>query len=289
MSAEYTIRPLRTSAEYKECVDLQEETWGTGFSEWVSPAIMKVSQILGGVASGAYDGDGALAGFVYGMTGPKDGEIVHWSDMLAVRSDARDQGLGRLLKLHQRKILLERGIRKMFWTFDPLQSRNAHLNFSRLGIVVREYARDMYGQTDSPLHRGIGTDRFIALWLLDSARVVDRVERPFVGPDFDPEGPVPSALTASGAGALVEPGQPDLDLDTERIRVSIPEDVSGVMGESMDRAMAWRHATRATLTHYMSRGYEVRELLRAPGRSEYVLVRGHEPDTENPTADGGMG
>jgi len=38
----------------------------------------------------------------------------------------------------------------MHWTFDPLQSRNAYLNFAKLGIIVREYAADMYGETDSP-------------------------------------------------------------------------------------------------------------------------------------------
>ena len=165
---EYDIRPFRTIEEFRGCVALQEETWGHGFSERVAPAILKVAQILGGVSAGAYAADGSLAGFVFGMTGVRDGETVHWSDMLAVRRGIRDSGLGARLKAYQRQVLLDQGITTMFWTFDPLQSRNAYLNFAKLGIVVREYARDMYGQTDSPLHRGIGTNRFIALWLMES-------------------------------------------------------------------------------------------------------------------------
>ncbi len=276
MSHPYTIRPFSTIEEYRECVDLQEETWGRGFSERVSPAILKVSQILGGVASGAYDADGTLVGFVYGMTGLKDGEVVHWSDMLAVKRGLRDTGLGRILKAHQREVLLQRGVSKMHWTFDPLQSRNAHLNFSRLGIVVREYARDMYGQTDSPLHRGIGTDRFIALWLMESDRVRRRVEEGERGPGGGAKEGVPAALASTMGGTLPEPGRADLSLETEQVRVAIPADISAVMASSMELAVAWREATRKALMHYMSRGYEVAELLREGSTSDYLLVRDPE-------------
>jgi len=273
MSHPYTIRPFSTIEEYRECVDLQEETWGRGFSERVSPAILKVSQILGGVASGAYDADGTLVGFVYGMTGLKDGEVVHWSDMLAVRRGLRDTGLGRMLKAHQREVLLQRGVSKMHWTFDPLQSRNAHLNFSRLGVVVREYSRDMYGQTDSPLHRGIGTDRFIALWLMESDRVRRRVDEEERGPGSGVGEGVPAALGSTSGGALPEPGRPDLSLETEQVRVAIPADISAVMASSMELAVVWREASREARVHYMSRGYEVTELLREGATSDYLLVR----------------
>jgi len=90
----YQIRPFKTIEEYRECVALQEETWGQGFTERVAPAILKVAQILGGLSAGAYAADGSLVGFVFGMTGVRDGELVHWSDMLAVRRGLRDSGLG---------------------------------------------------------------------------------------------------------------------------------------------------------------------------------------------------
>lgn len=271
---DYEIRPFRTIEELKECVRLQEETWGAGFSERVPPAILKVSQILGGIASGAYAADGALAGFVFGMTGIRDGELVHWSDMLAVRPEARDSGLGTRLKAYQRDEMLQRGVRKMYWTFDPLQSRNAYLNFAKLGIVVREYAKDMYGDTDSPLHRGIGTDRLIALWLMDHDRVARRLRGEERGPAAEraPESRVALA-EADPAGDLALPGEPVLGLDAPRVRVAIPADVSAVMERSMEVALAWRAATREALSHYLDRGYEVRELLRGPRTSHYLLYR----------------
>jgi chorismate synthase len=278
---DYTIRPFRDIDELRACVALQEETWGHGFSERVAPAILKVAQILGGVAAGAYDPQGKLTGFVFGMTGVKDGEVVHWSDMLAVRRGVRDTGLGTRLKAYQRKVLLERGIRKMFWTFDPLQSRNAYLNFAKLGIVVREYARDMYGQTDSPLHHGIGTDRFIALWHLASPRVERRVTGLERGPTaVDVLDAAPALAPLETRGEPVRPGRPLLNLDVPRVRVAIPEDISALMAQSMALAVSWREATRTALTHYMDRGFEVQELVRGEGVSEYLLSRQPVQDGE---------
>lgn len=274
----YDIRPFQTIREFHDCVALQEETWGHGFSERVAPAILKVAQILGGVSAGAYDARGSLVGFVFGMTGVRDGEVVHWSDMLAVRRGLRDTGLGTRLKAYQRSALLERGVTKMFWTFDPLQSRNAYLNFSKLGIVVREYARDMYGQTDSPLHRGIGTDRLIALWLMDTERVDRRIRGEERGPTAEEAGEGRVALAEKpGGSALPEPGQPDLGLDGPDVRVAVPSDISEIMATSMELAVAWREAARAALTHYLAHGYEVREFLRGQRTSHYLLTEESRP------------
>lgn len=292
----YTIRPFESTADYRACVDLQEATWGDGFSERVSPAILKVSQILGGVAAGAYDDEGALVGFVFGLTGVRDGRTVHWSDMLAVRPGLRDSGLGRQLKEYQREDLLSRGVDTMFWTFDPLQSRNAHLNITRLGAVVREYRINMYGESDSPLHRGIGTDRFVALWLMDSDRVRHRLGGGDASSRHDAPSSehAPSSESASSSGkasafknapyalsaregartAHPQPGLPELDhLGNDRVRVSIPSDVGTLMKDDMGLAVEWREATRAVFDRYMSAGFQVLEFQRGRPVSTYLLSR----------------
>ena len=275
-----SIRPFATIDEYHACVDLQEDTWGKGFSERVSPAILKVAQILGGVSAGAWDEEGRLVGFVFGLTGQRDGEVVHWSDMLAVRPELRDSGLGRRLKVYQRADVLSRGIEKMFWTFDPLRSRNAHLNITRLGAVVREYVQDMYGDTDSPLHRGIGTDRMIALWLLSSERVDRRVAALSGSGGSDAESDsaemfsgTPLALDGMLDGPHPRPGAPDTSLGNEEVRVSIPSDIGALMADDPALAVEWRRATRAVFDHYLSSGYEVREFQRGAPMSAYLLAR----------------
>jgi predicted GNAT superfamily acetyltransferase len=270
MSA-YEIRPLATIEEYRECVALQEEVWGVGFSERVSLAILKVSQRLGGVAAGAFE-SGRLIGFVFGMTGIEDGRAVHWSDMLAVRSGLKDTGLGTALKAYQRQRMLAMGIDTVYWTWDPLQSRNAYLNLGKLGVVVREYQEDMYGEvTDSPLHAGIGTDRFVALWLLETDRVEARLsgrERP---PGIDRYATVPLALGAITEGGLPRPTEPVLDLSDPEVLVTIPASIDDVKSRAGEVGADWRRATRAALVYYIERGYEVRELLRDGVVSRYVL------------------
>ena len=77
------LRPLRSRDDYRQCEALERETWGQDFSECVPSSILMISQKVGGVAAGAFDSDGRMVGMVYGLTGPRRGEIVHWSHMLA--------------------------------------------------------------------------------------------------------------------------------------------------------------------------------------------------------------
>lgn len=273
----YDIRPFETMEECHECVALQEETWGKGFSERVSPAILKVGAILGGVSAGAYDADGRLVGFVFGLTGLRDGDVVHWSDMLAVRPEARDTGLGRRLKAYQREVVTSLGVQRMYWTFDPLQSRNAHLNITRLGAVVREYRIDMYGETDSPLHRGIGTDRFVALWQLPTARVEGRLsddpEHRFDPREIDAGGVDDCLVADTRSGVHPRPGAPRLVAGNPWVRVEIPSMLGPIMDDDPDLARAWRSSTREVFSHYLASGYEVQEFVRGDPVSTYLLRR----------------
>jgi predicted GNAT superfamily acetyltransferase len=269
---EFEIRPFSALEDFSACVRMQQDTWGPGFSECVPVAILKVSQILDGVVAGAYDEDGELLGFIYGLTGPRDGEIVHWSDMLAVRPDLQGSGLGWRLKAYQREVLLERGITTMFWTFDPLESRNAYLNLNKLGAVACEYVCDMYGQTDSPLHHGIGTDRFVPRWDMASESVEARMAGDATTlPEVSEEGAVRALGPRRGEGHLL-PDEPVIGLTASHVLVAIPESIQAIKDDSIDSAVAWRQATRTVFTDYLSRGYEARALLRRNGWSDYLLV-----------------
>ncbi len=272
MGSYFTIRPFASIDEFKECVRFQEETWGTGFSERVPVAILKVSQRLGGIAAGAFDPGGGLAGFVFGMTGVQEGKIVHWSDMLAVRSELHDAGLGLRLKAYQREQLIQSGVMRMHWTFDPLESKNAHFNLNKLGAVAGEYVPDMYGLTDSPLHRGIGTDRFVTTWTMDSPRVIERLVEGRAGPDPVAEKGAKPTFAIQREGGLDVPGEPDVEIDADRLLVPIPESIQAVRDASLEAARRWRTVTRSVLSTYLERGFEAREYYRRDGWGEYLLV-----------------
>lgn len=115
--------------------------------------------------------DGTIAGFAYCFPAHAHGEVFLHSDMLAVRPRFRGTGLGQALKWAQREHALLGGIKRITWTFDPMQAGNAHLNLELLGVTVREYLDDFYGVTSSALHHGLPTDRLLASWDLEAPQV----------------------------------------------------------------------------------------------------------------------
>src|SRR5262249_22182333 len=104
--------------------------------------------------------------------------------MLAVRQQYRNGGLGRRLKLAQRNDALARGFELMEWTFDPLEIKNAYLNIEKLGAIARRYNVNQYGITASPLQGGLPSDRLVAEWWMKSRRV-EAVLNSGRHPDFE--------------------------------------------------------------------------------------------------------
>lgn len=265
------IRPLQGQAEYAACIALQRRTWGDTFAEVVPGTILMVAEEMGGVASGAFDG-GRLVGFVFGISGVRDGGLAHWSDMLAVEPEYRGRGLGRAMKLHQRERLLALGIERMLWTFDPLVARNAHLNLSRLGAIARTYKRDLYGQSASPLHAGIGTDRLLAEWEMTGERVRARLAGApaAAGADGGPLLAVPDT-----SGPLPRPGAFSPDGSHATVRMAVPSDIDALKAADIPLARAWRETVREALEWAFGEGYvAVGVESVGDGTAAYTLTRG---------------
>ena len=267
LMTEIEIRPLRTLDELRACVALQRETWGDEFTDVVPTSILKVSQRIGGVAAGAFEADNKLLGFVYGLTGVENGRIVHWSDMLAVRPEARNLGLGRRLKEFQRRAVQELGGDVIYWTYDPLVARNAHLNFNVFGVRAAEYVEDMYGETESPLHQGIGTDRFVVAWPVpDSERQHRLNETHAAGADR-------GLLQAP----ILNPGNDVSHLReiADAARIEVPPDVNELQRTDRDQAIAWRRSTRAAFQRALAAGLTVQGFVidDCARRGYYLLAR----------------
>lgn len=162
------IREIRGREELHAVETLQQEVWQCNDLEVVPAIHMMAARHVGAILLGAFEG-AELVGFAYGFPGFEGEHRIIHSDMLAVRETYRDCGIGRALKVAQREAALARGIDRITWTFDPLQTRNAFLNFERLGVTADRYLRDFYGETSSPLHAG-GTDRLWVTWHLRERR-----------------------------------------------------------------------------------------------------------------------
>ncbi|MEX2526303.1 MAG: GNAT family N-acetyltransferase [Gemmatimonadota bacterium] len=170
-----SIRLLQEAPEFQACVRLQRLIWGKEFRELVPASLLQVLRRTGGIVAGAWaqeEGDRAemrLVGFLVGLPGWVDGAPVHWSDMLGVDPAFRGRGIGAALKWFQGKVLLARGVESVYWSFDPLEARNARLNLAHLGAQVVEFVPNMYGDSTSPLHQGLDTDRLVVRWDLKAA------------------------------------------------------------------------------------------------------------------------
>lgn len=275
------LRPLESLDDYRACERLQRHAWGFDDALDVIPQTQLVTaQKYGGLVLGAFEDD-RLLGFCYGFLGrDRRGRLVHCSHMLAVQEEQRGSGLGRRLKWAQRGHVLEEGLELMVWTFDPLESVNACLNFEKLGGVSDEYLVNLYGETTSRLHAGTATDRLTVKWFLLSPRVEARARGADGGvvdalraDDID----AAWALEPGRAGVVEGPGEPRLDLEASRVRCEIPSSIQSVKEADRGAARAWRDASRAVFTGYLARGYFVRECVRTstdPRRTVYLLERG---------------
>jgi len=236
------LRALTETRQYQEAVDLQKTVWGFNDIELLPVRLFVVATKVGGQAFGAYDGSRMVA-FLLAIPGlkPGGGTYLH-SHMLGVLAEYRNQGVGRMLKLRQREDALQRGIRLVEWTFDPLELKNAFFNMERLGAIVRRYVENQYGTTTSPLHGGLPTDRCVAEWWLSS--------------------PHAEAVLA---------GRPPAR--TVEVRIEVPADIDAIRRQEPRRAREIQKSLGARLASGFDRGLAVIGFERSDHSGTYLLGR----------------
>jgi chorismate synthase len=268
------IRILESLADLEQVLCLEKEVWGLDPADATPLTLAAALKAAGSLWLGAFDA-GQLVGFALAFPSLESGRVAFHSHMLAVRASHRGHNLGYELKLAQRQRALALGIKEMTWTFDPLRSRNAHLNFHRLGVTCDSYRPDFYGpRTSSSLHRN-GTDRLWVTWQMSDPRVEQRLK------GKDPRVEILDALIHleplirfDGAG---RPAEADLSqsLSRQRVAIEIPGDIDPIEREDPGRAREWRLATRKAFTESLKAGFVVKEFCRSirgqQGPGAYLL------------------
>jgi predicted GNAT superfamily acetyltransferase len=285
------IRDLKTIEELQQLRGVETEVWGMSDEDALPLTLAIASRAAGNIFLGAFAKEKSqkektekekLVGFAFGFLGREHGVTTIHSHMLAVLDAYRHLDLGARLKHAQRERALAMGIREITWTFDPLQSRNAHFNFAKLGVVSESYKVDFYGpETSSMLHRN-GTDRLWVRWLLESRRVRDRI----AGKSGRVEALDALRLLAplvrfDGKGKPVR-GELGEALARERVSIEIPGDILAVEKADMALAREWREATRWAFRESLRAGFFVSEFCRSvrgqQGPGAYLLQKGTVPD-----------
>jgi len=276
------IRDLKGFDDLKQVEAVEREVWDLSDLDTTPLTIAVATQQAGNIWLGAFDGS-ALVGFAFGFLGIENGRFNLHSHMLAVRAPYRNSDLGYKLKLAQRERVLSlrtnhSRITEMTWTFDPLQSKNAHLNFAKLGVISKTYKVDFYGpETSSALHRN-GTDRLWVKWPLTSRRVQTRLQ------GKDPRAEMLDALRTLQPliqfNADGQPARTDLPaaLLRQRIAIEIPSDIGLVEQKNPALAQQWRLETRWAFTEALQSGFFVAEFCRTvrgqQGPGVYLLEKG---------------
>lgn len=166
-SADVRIVEALTPAEALAAEGVFSATWGAG--RGADASTLQAIAHAGNPVLVARRDDLVL-GALFSFLGWDGGLHVH-SHMTAVDPDLRSTGVGFALKLAQRALCLENGIREVRWTYDPLIRRNARFNLWKLGAHVTAFRPDFYGVLDDAINGSDRSDRFEVSWLLDAPEV----------------------------------------------------------------------------------------------------------------------
>jgi predicted GNAT superfamily acetyltransferase len=258
------LRDLTTDTHLRDVVDLERAIWELPLGLVPVPlAMLQEACCEGGIVLGAFDGDGAMIGFVC-STPTKRSARIHHSHLLGVLPSARCVGVGTRLKRAQRERAARLGVESIEWTFDPLQSVNAYFNLRKLGAVARRYGENIYGDGISPLHAGLPTDRLYVEW--------------------------PVAVDLTRTSVLKQAGDDPIDSewleDPERLtfrRSNVSDSEHGIFIKvpwdftmfcyQHTRSLTWRLDVRRLFQQSFSMGYEVVDFDRRGEWGVYVLTR----------------
>jgi len=285
------IRILETPSEMAEVEELQRIIWPGSETEVVPLHMLITAAHNGGLALGAFEGE-KMVGFAFGFPGlyevpdPAGGRgasgprLKHCSHMLGVLPGLRDSGIGFALKRAQWQIVRKQGIDRITWTYDPLQSRNAHLNIARLGAVCNTYLHEVYGEMRDGLNVGLASDRFQVDWWLNTQRVERRLgKRPRgelgIGSYDSPH--IPHTYRVTGeAESFIRPPEGFSIPDEAMLLAEIPADFAQIRQDDFPLAIGWRAFARQVFEECFALGYLVTDFLydKPSRRSFYVLTHG---------------
>jgi predicted GNAT superfamily acetyltransferase len=306
------IRMLESPVEIAQVEDLQRVVWPGSELDIIPAHLLLAAVHNGGVIIGAYEQESAeldlgtaalsgtpansalrLVGAVFGFLGfysTADGQrLKHCSHILAVHPDYRNQGVGFSLKRAQWQIVRQQGVDLITWTYDPLLSRNAHLNITRLGGVCSTYLREYYGVMRDGLNAGLPSDRFQLDWWVNSHRVNKRLSqharRPLDLAHYFAAGTAiinPTILGSDGFSIPANSLHTNLDADSlgpeiPLLLAEIPADFLTLKAARPDLAHAWRLHSRSLFEDLFARGYLITDFIYLPGtqpRSFYVFTHG---------------
>lgn len=257
-------RELKTMEEMEQIQKLEEKIWQMDTTVPTHQTLTAVKN--GGIMVGAYAGK-QLVGFSYGFAGFQNGKSYLCSHMLGIDENYRSQGIGEMLKQKQREIAISKGYDMMQWTYDPLETRNAYLNLTKLNGICDTYIENCYGEMQDGFNKGLPSDRFEIHWHLSSPHVVEKQS-----PNIEDTQKL-STLTFNEAGLPVFVAGNGQALTEHAYSIDVPKDFQGLKAANSELALDWRLQTRTQFQKLFEAGYAAVHLKLSENYATYIFVK----------------
>lgn len=258
MTVTSLISELSELEDLRELEQLFATVWGRQGEPPINSDILKALAHSGNYLSGARIEGKLVGGLVGWLGGVPPHELHLHSHILGVIAASEARGLGFELKQHQRRWCLERGVKVVKWTTDPLVRRNAYFNLTKLGAQARRYLVNFYGEMTDGINAGEESDRLLISWRLDSVQAESAAAGNAAEPALDD-------LVREGAVAMlsVGPAGEPVRIDSSArssarvLLCRVPDDIVALRRTDPALARLWRTELRTTFIDALAAGYTV--------------------------------
>jgi predicted GNAT superfamily acetyltransferase len=252
----FSIVELTEVEDLRELAELFAVVWGRPGEPAIDSDVLKALAHSGNYVCGAHADHRLVGGLVGWFGGVPPHELHLHSHILGVVAGSEAHGVGFELKQHQRRWCLERDVKVIEWTTDPLVRRNGYFNLTKLGAQASKYLVNVYGAMTDGINAGEESDRLLISWRLDSQPAVASA----AGRASEP--PVDELLRDGAATVLLvgQAGEPVAIALTSAARVllcQVPDDIVELRRSDTALARSWRLALRQAFTDAMASGYQV--------------------------------
>ena len=279
------IHLIETPEEMILIEDLQRNIWPESETDVVPLHMLITAVHNGGLVLGAFEEE-KLIGFLFGFPGlegtPDGPRPKHCSHRMGILPDHRESGAGFALKRAQWQMVRHQGLDHITWTYDPLLSRNAHLNIAKLGAVCTTYRRAEYGEMRDGINAGLPSDRFQLDWWINTRRVETRLgkrSRPTLKLDhINRAGLHPFYSLHTSTDNLPCPPEHVPPFDDRLLLAEIPVNFQDLKSKDFALARDWRFFTRELFETAFKADYIVTDFIfdnnEGNPRGLYVLTHG---------------
>lgn len=275
--AQIVIKICDSNSAFQDVQYLHKTIWGLDELEITPTHIYLAVHHAGGKTLCAYANDKPV-GYVFGFAGVEDGGSPYfYSHNLGVLEEWRNQGIAYALKVRLREVLLTAGFTKVKWTYEPLDSKNAHAYIGNLGGISNTYHREYYGAMDDDINRGLPSDRLVVDWFIASNHVSGKL---------DGESPEPSLKDVDEQTVLnsieydkdlPQPIENEIDIrkalqaGRAQFSLEIPSNFHQLKEASTRLALQWRRHVRKLLEYCFDNRLCITDVIYEQHRFLYIL------------------